>query len=88
MRWLESPVGTARPRLSSRAELDSPTISVNEFSKHRPPGFHLMFQPQHRRRNLFRPRPRYPHHSNPSAPGRCRNGDNRIVKFHGPIVAV
>jgi carbonic anhydrase len=47
-----------------------------------------MFEAQHRPGDLPRPRTGKAYHSYASAPGRRRDGDNRIVKVHRAIVAV
>jgi carbonic anhydrase len=45
-----------------------------------------MPQPQHRRDNRARLRPRDPHHTDPAAAWWSRDRNNRVVEVHAPIV--
>jgi len=66
----------------------SPAITwLYNLSEHRSTGLEIVFQAQHGSGNAARFGSGEPDYANPAATGRGGDGDDRVVKVHGEIVA-
>jgi hypothetical protein len=73
-------VGVRRSEISHYRLIQHIAVgNVDQRAEARPACSHLMSQPQQGRNNLPRLRAREPHHANPAAPRRRRDGYNRLL---------